>query len=58
MPLVHELKFVAINQLSGGHYRGAVLVNGEWHYYDGLWERNSKGRAGTEKVHREAIHSK
>ena len=28
----------------GGHYRGAVLVNGVWHHYDGLWERNSRGK--------------
>ena len=28
----------------GGHYRGAVLVNGVWHHYDGLWERNSRGQ--------------
>ena len=27
---------------SGGHYRGAVLVNGVWHHYDRLWERNSR----------------
>ncbi|KAL9977672.1 hypothetical protein ACROYT_G015104 [Oculina patagonica] len=31
---------------SGGHYRGAVLVNGVWHHYDGLWERNTRGQAG------------
>ena len=29
---------------SGGHYRGAVLVNGEWNHYDGLWKRNSRGK--------------
>ena len=44
LPLVHELTFGAINQLSGGHYRGAVGEDFQ--------------RAGTEKVHREGIHSK
>ncbi|KAK2567648.1 hypothetical protein P5673_008501 [Acropora cervicornis] len=24
--------------------RDPVLVNGEWHHYDGLWERNSRGQ--------------
>ncbi|XP_074631291.1 uncharacterized protein LOC141889861 isoform X2 [Acropora palmata] len=26
--------------------RDPVLVNGEWHHYDGLWERNSRGQIG------------
>ena len=29
---------------SGGHYRGAVTINGTWNYYDGLWERHNKGQ--------------
>lgn len=29
---------------SAGHYRGAVMVNGVWHHYDGLWERNTRGQ--------------
>ena len=33
----------------------AVLVNGVWHHYDQLQEFQ---RAGTEKMHREAVHSK
>ena len=39
------------------HCRGAVLVNEVWHHYDGLSERSSL-RAGTEKMHREAVHFK
>ena len=26
------------------HYKGAVTINGTWHYYDGLWERHNKGQ--------------
>ena len=29
-------------------YRGSMLVNGVWHHYDGLWERNSR-RHGLQK---------
>ena len=34
----------------------AVLVNGVWHHYDAVGEEFQ--RAGTEKMHREAVHSK
>ncbi len=28
---------------NGSHYRGAIVRNAIWFYYDGLWERNSPG---------------
>ena len=33
-----------IYQHSGGHYRGAVIINGTWNYNDALWERHNKGQ--------------
>ena len=46
--LLNRYPLFGLTFWSGGHYRGAVLVNRVWHHYDGLWERNSRGQ-GLEK---------
>ena len=44
LPLLNRYLLFGLTFWSGGHYRGAVLVNGVWYHYDGLWERNSRGQ--------------
>ena len=43
-PAIWRYLLFGLTFWSGGHYRGVVLVNGVWHHYDGLWERNSRGQ--------------